>query len=112
MKKTELLSMIRECVQNALESQPAQEALGYDGQEEPKEIRKARLAGSKQAREKFAGKTPEELQAAYLSIEAKAEMETDELKNTFLRGACDAVGKLLKQQGLPLPKKSQSAWTR
>lgn len=100
--------MIREAVGNALKT----ETLGFDGQEEPKELRKARLAGSAQARKQLAGKTAQELQAAYLSIEAKAEKELDDIKTTFLRGACEAVGRMLKKLGVPLPRPSSNPWTR
>lgn len=107
MNKIELSSIVRNALNNAL----VKESLGYDGGEEPKEIRKARLAGSTQARQRFASSTPEELQRAYLEIEKKASTETDDLKNTFLWGACDAIGKMLKSKGLRLPRASKDGLT-
>lgn len=110
MKKSELYSIIREAVKNAL---AAQEAIGYDGLEEPKEVRKARLAGRAQARAKLARKSPEELEQAYLSIEQKAEKEyQDPVRSEFLRGAMDQVRDMLKKFGRGLPRKSSDPWTR
>jgi len=108
MKKSDLVYLIREAVKNTLTA----EAIDYNGQEEPKEIKKARLAGSLRARQKFTGKSPEELQRAYLEIEQKASFEMDDLKNTFLWGALDAIKKMLRAQGLPLPRRSADPWTR
>lgn len=102
MKKSELASMIREAVQNAL----------GDEREKPEE-KKARLDGKKQALAKFKDKPSEVLEKAYLSIEVQAEASYQEpLKHAFLWGALDQIGFMLKKQGKGLPKKNQSPWTR
>lgn len=107
MNKKEFVAFLNECVRKSLN-----EAIGYDGQEEPKEIKKARLAGRKQAREKFAGKPLEDLQAGYLAIERKANSEVDDLKNSFLWGALDALKAMIKMQGGVLPRPDSNPWLR
>jgi len=108
MKKLEFYSIIREAVKNALI-----EALDYHGMEEPKEIRKARLAGRAQARAKLAGKTPAELEQAYLAIERQSEREyEDPIRSEYLLGAREQVRDMLKKLGRGLPKRSQDPWTR
>lgn len=102
MKKSDLADMIREAVQNAL-----------DSEREKPEDKKARLDGKKNALEKFKDKDPETLKAAYLQIEAQAEASYQEpLKHAFLWGALDQIKFMLKKQGHGLPKKNQDPWKR
>jgi hypothetical protein len=116
--KAQLSSMIRESLTNALSSGEAglYNPDNYDERGVARvtpEEKKGRLEGRKQAIAKFAGKSVEELQAAYLSIERKAEEAyQDTAKSAFLWGALDQIKKMLKQAGQGLPKKSRDPWTR
>lgn len=108
MKKSEYRFIVREAVKNALN---VTEARDFEGNEEPKETRKARLAGRAQARAKFAGQSPEKLKQAYLAIEQKAEKDyEDPIKNEFLHGAMDQIRDMLKKLGHGLPKKPSNPW--
>jgi hypothetical protein len=109
--KAQLVSMIRESIGNALYDPSNYDERGM-ARVSPEE-KKARLEGRKQAKARFLGKSPEELQAAYLATERKAEEAyQDKVKSAFLWGALDQIKAMLKQAGQGLPKKSQDPWTR
>jgi hypothetical protein len=106
LKKSELASIIRESVRNALHESDYDE---MGAARETPEEKKARLDGKKQALAKMQGKSLEELQASYLKIEAQAEVAyTEPLKHAFLWGALDQLKSMIKKAGGNLPKKPRA----
>lgn len=116
--KGKITAMIREAIVNALATQP--EALTPTSHDErgfsevPLEERKAHAAGKAQGRLQFSEKSPEELQAAYLVIEAKAEQfYADPIKHAYLWGVLDKIRDILKRtHKMDLPKKGGGPWVR
>lgn len=109
--RTNLATIITEAIQNALTASSGHDLT--DTVRETSKEKKARRDGKKQAVEKLADKTPEQLQQAYLKLEHQAETSyQDSLKHAFLWGALDQIKLMLNRAGVSLPKKSQDPWSR
>lgn len=80
---------------------------------EDPQSKKIRLMGREKAKQKYNLETPiNKLLSVYLDIEKKAGEATNSDDNTFLWGACEYIGDLLKKLGQPLPKTKNDSWSR